>query len=283
MNTGSLTIILHKRYFWDNDRMMLCLDVGNSQMFGGVFADDGHLLVRFRHETNRTATSDQLGIFIRQVLREIKIDPALIKQIGIGSVVPSLDYSLGSACIKYFNIDPFWLTAATCSDLKIQIDNPSQVGADLIATAIAGSHAFPQQNLIIVDFGTATTFAAVSARREFLGAVIQAGIRTSMKALQLNTEQLPSVQIVKPRQVLGRDSIGAIQSGLYYGQIGAIKEIIRGISHEVFPNQPFLALGTGGLSHLTEEEKIFDAILPDLVLEGIRLALLSHSVARHQI
>lgn len=256
--------------------MILCLDVGNSQIFGGVFTEDGTLLIRFRHETNRTATSDQLGIFIRQVIREINIDPGHIKKIGIGSVVPSLDYSLGSACIKYFNIEPFWLTASTCPGLKIKIDNPAQVGSDLIATALAGCHLFPQKNMIIVDFGTATTFAAVSAAKEFLGAVIQAGIRTSMKALQLNTDQLPSVQIVKPRMVLGRDSIGAIQSGLYYGQIGAIKEIIRGISGEVFPNEPYLALGTGGMSHLTEEEKIFDAILPDLVLEGIRLALLTN-------
>lgn len=253
--------------------MLLCLDVGNSQMFGGVFGEDGTLLIRFRHETNRTATSDQLGIFIRQVIREISLDPAQIKKIGIGSVVPSLDYSLGSACIKYFNIEPFWLTAATCTGLKIRIDNPAQLGADLIATAIAGCHLFPHENLIIVDFGTATTFAAISAKKEFLGAVIQAGIRTSMKALQMNTEQLPSVQIVKPRVVLGRDSIGAIQSGLYYGQIGAVKEIINGISHEVFPNASFLAIGTGGMSHLTEDEKIFDAILPDLVLEGIRLTL----------
>jgi len=253
--------------------MLLCLDVGNSQIFGGVFEDE-KLLLRFRHETHRTSTSDQLGIFLKSALRENNIDPKRIKNIGISSVVPSLDYSLGSACIKYFNIDPFWLRAGVKTGLKIKTKNPAEVGADLIATAIAGVVAFPGKDMIIADFGTATTFAAISKDKEFLGVVIQAGIRTSMKALQTSTDQLPSVQIVKPEEILGRDSITSIQAGLYYGQLGAIKELISGITKEVFKKEKPITIGTGGFSQLIENEKVLNVVMPDLVLEGISLALL---------
>ena len=252
--------------------MLLCLDVGNSQIFGGVFKAN-KILLRFRHETHRTTTSDQLGVFLKNVLRENNIDPSEIKNIGISSVVPSIDYSLGSACIKYFNIDPFWLRAGVKTGLKIKTKNPAEIGGDLIATAISGVDAFPGKNIIIADFGTATTFVPISKDKEFLGAVIQAGIRTSMKALQTNTDQLPSVQIVKPDDILGRDSVSAIQSGLYYGQIGAMKEILTGITNSAFRNEKPVTIGTGGFSQLIENEKILDVVMPDLVLEGIRLAL----------
>jgi len=253
--------------------MLLCLDVGNSQIFGGVFKGET-LLLRFRHETHRTSTSDQLGVFLRQVLKENEVDYKAIKHIGISSVVPSLDYSLGSACIKYFDIDPFWLTASVFTGLTINTHNPRQIGADLLATAIAGAHLFPKKNIIIADFGTATTFVPVSADKVFLGAVFQAGVRTSMKALQSSTDQLPTVQIIKPASILGKDTVGAIQSGLYYGQVGAAKEILNGISKEAFNGRSYMTIGTGGFSHLIEQEGILDVTLPDLVLEGIRLAVL---------
>jgi type III pantothenate kinase len=254
--------------------MLLCLDVGNSQIFGGVFSDT-ELLLRFRHETHRTSTSDQLGVFLRQVLKENGIEASKIKHIGISSVVPSLDYSLGSACIKYFDIDPFWLTADVFTGLKIDTHNPRQVGADLISTAIAGVAAYPKQNMIIVDFGTVTTFVPVSKDKEFLGAVFQLGVRSSMKALQSSTDQLPSVQIVKPKNFLGKDTVGAIQSGLYYGQVGAAKEIMAGIAGEAFGKSAYIKIGTGGFSQLMEEAKVVDVILPDLILEGIRIATLA--------
>lgn len=252
--------------------MILCLDVGNSQIFGGVFTA-GKLLLKFRHETHRRSTSDQLGIFLKNVLSENGLDPKAIQHIAIGSVVPPLDYSIGSACIKYFHLEPFWLRVGVKTGLKIKVKNPNEVGSDLIATAIAASKQFVNKNLIVVDFGTATTFVPITKDKEFLGVIIQAGLRTSMQALQSQTEQLPTVQIVEPQQTLGRDSISAIQSGLYYGQLGALREVLVNLQQEVFAGEEPIIIGTGGFAHLFEKEKLFTAIVPDLVLQGIRFAL----------
>lgn len=252
--------------------MKMCLDVGNSQIYGGVFEGE-NLLLKFRHETHRSSTSDQLGIFLKSVLHENNVNANGVEHIAISSVVPPLDYSLGSACIKYFELEPFWLRVGVKTGLKIKTRHPNQVGADLIASAIASVNMFPDKNLIVTDFGTATTYVPVSKKREFLGAVIQAGVRTSMHALQSSTEKLPTVQIVQPKQVLGRDTIDCIQSGLYYGQLGAAKEILAGITKEVFVDEPPIIIGTGGFSALYETENLFTVIAPDLVLHGIRLAL----------
>jgi type III pantothenate kinase len=252
--------------------MILCLDVGNSQIFGGVF-DGETIKLKFRYESNQTSTSDQLGLFLKGVLRENGIDAQKIQHIAISSVVPGLDYSLGSACIKYFNIEPFFLQPGVKTGLKIKTSHPNEVGSDLIASAIAGLARFPQKNLMILDFGTATTYTAVNKNKEFLGVVIQAGIRVSMEALQSNAAKLPPVRIMKPEQPLGKNTIHSIQSGLYYGQLGAIKEIIKHMQQNVFKDDEITVIGTGGFSTLFENEKLFNTIEPDLVLDGIRLAL----------
>lgn len=252
--------------------MILCLDVGNSQIFGGVFAEE-NLLLRFRHETHRLITSDQLGIFLRNVLSANELDPKAIEHIAISSVVPPLEYSIGSACIKYFNIEPFWLRVGVKTGLKIKTKNPNELGADLVATAMAASKQFANKNLIVVDFGTATTFVPIKKNKEFLGVVIQAGLRTAMQALQSQTEQLPTVQIVAPQQTLGRDTISSIQAGLYYGQLGALREVLTNLQREIFAGEKPVIVGTGGFAYLFAKEKLFTAIVPDLVLQGIRFAL----------
>ncbi|MAZ78226.1 MAG: pantothenate kinase [Legionellaceae bacterium] len=252
--------------------MILCLDVGNSQIFGGVF-EGAAIKLKFRYESNQTSTSDQLGLFLKGVLKENGIDTKKIQHIAISSVVPGLDYSLGSACIKYFNIEPFFLQPGVKTGLKIKTSHPNEVGSDLIASAIAGSAKFPHQNLMIIDFGTATTYIAISKQKEFLGAIIQAGIRVSMEALQTNAAKLPPVRIIKPEHALGKNTIHSIQSGLYYGQLGAIKEVITHVKRDVFKDDKLVVVGTGGFSTLFDREKLFNSIEPDLVLDGIRLAL----------
>jgi type III pantothenate kinase len=252
--------------------MYLCLDVGNSQIYGGVFKGDD-ILLKFRHETHRQSTSDQLGIFLRNVLRENHIDVDAIEHVAISSVVPPVDYSLGSACIKYLNLEPFWVKAGIKTGLKLKTKHPNQIGSDLIATAIAAVAQNPNKNLIVVDFGTATTYVPISEKKEFLGAVIQTGVRTSMHALQSSTEQLPTVQIAKPDTVVGRDTIACIQSGLYYGQLGATREILKGIRKELFSDKKPIVIGTGGFASLFEQEKIFSKIESDLVLYGVKIAL----------
>jgi type III pantothenate kinase len=253
--------------------MILCLDVGNSHIYGGVY-DGETILLRFRHETHRRSTSDQLGVFLKAVLRENNnLNAEDITAIGISSVVPSIDYSLGSACIKYFNREPFWLRPGVKTGLKLKIKHVNEVGSDLIATAIAGLQQVPNRNLIIADLGTVNTFVAINKDKEFLGCVFNPGMRTSMRALDSATDQLHEVQIVTPTHVLGRDTTSAVQAGLYFGQIGAFKEIIAGITQEVFAEDGPFVIGTGGFAHLLENEKIFHKIMPDLVLSGIKLAL----------
>ena len=252
--------------------MMLCLDVGNSHIYGGVFSQDNQIILRFRH-TSQKSTSDELGLFLKQVLRENNCDPKHIKQIAIGSVVPQLDYSLRSACIKYFSIDPFFLQAGVKTGLNIKYRNPVDVGADRIADAIAATHRFPGKPLIMIDFGTATTFCVVDAKKGYLGGAILPGLQLSMDALSHNTAKLPSVDIVRVKSVVGRSTVESIQSGIYFGALGAVKEVIQRVKTQVFAEEDVLVIATGGFAALFEKEHIYDYLLPDLVLEGLRLAI----------
>lgn len=253
--------------------MILCLDVGNSHLFGGIFHKNT-IQLRFRYDSNYGGTSDQLGIFLKTVLRENQIDPAQIKNIAICSVVPYLDYSLKSACKKYFSIEPFILQAGAKTGLKIKYHNPLEVGADRIANAIGAATRFPNKNILVADLGTATTCDAISASKEYRGGAIMAGMRISMEALQNNTAKLSAVEILRPEMPIGRSTVESIQAGLYYGQLGAIREFISKAKREIFNNQPLIVVGTGGFSHLFEQEKIFDIIVADLVLEGLHQILL---------
>jgi type III pantothenate kinase len=252
--------------------MILCLDVGNTQIHGGVFENDV-LQMQFRRTSEFRASSDELGIFLRSVLRENALDPANIEQIAICSVVPDAIYSLRNACIKYFGLSPFLLQAGTKTGLKIKYRNPLEVGADRIANAIAGTHLFPEQDLLIVDFGTATTFCAINEHKEYLGGAIMAGLRISAEALETRTAKLPSVEIVPMSHALGRSTSESIQAGLYFGNIGMVREIKRRLIDEAFAGRAPKSIGTGGFSGLFDKAGLFDAIVPELVLQGLNFAL----------
>lgn len=252
--------------------MILCLDVGNTQIFGGVF-DDGKILLRFRRNSRSGASSDELGIFLRSVLRENDIDPADVKQISLCTVVPEVLHSLKNACKKYFKLAPFVLQPGVKTGLRIKYKNPLEVGSDRIANAIAVTQLYPQQNLIIIDFGTATTFCAISSEKDYLGGVIIAGLRISMEALEFRTSKLPSVEIVKREDCLSKTTTDSIQSGLYFGTLGQVKEIETRITREAFDGQRPKVIGTGGFASLFANSGIFDEESPDLVLHGLYLAL----------
>lgn len=252
--------------------MILCLDVGNSQVFGGIFAEK-RILLRFRYDSQSTYSSDQHGIFLKSVLRENNIDSTKITHIAICSVVPNMEYSLRAACIKYFGIAPFFLKSSSKTGLQIKYQNPMELGADRIANSIAATALYPKQNLIIIDFGTATTICVVSAEREYLGGMILAGIKLSMHALQSNTAKLFPVEIIQPQNVIGQTTTTSIQAGLYYSQLATIKEVSIHIHNEHFANQKPIIIGTGGFAHLFERENIFSVILPDLVLHGLYISL----------
>jgi len=170
-------------------------------------------------------------------------------------------------------VNPFVLQAGVKTGLKVRYKNPLEVGADRIANAIAGTHTYPQQNLLIIDFGTATTFCAISREKEYLGGVIIAGLRISMEALEERTSKLPSVEIIRPEACLAKTTVDSIQSGLYFGTLGQVKEICERIIAEGFAGERPRIIGTGGFASLFAESEIFDEENPDLVLNGLHTAL----------
>ena len=250
--------------------MLLCLDVGNSQIFGGLFDGDGVLQVQFRRTSQLRSSSDELGVFFRTVLRENDVDPDLIADVAICCVVPDLLYSLRACCQKYFSLEPLVLRPGIKTGLKIQYRDPREVGADRIADAVGATIMFPGKNLIVADFGTATTLCAITRKKEFLGGNIVPGVRLAMEALEERTAQLPAVEIIPPRNALGRSTIESIQSGLYWSNVGMVRELISRIIAEEFEDDPPLVIGTGGFAQLFIREKLFDRVVPDLILEGLR-------------
>ncbi len=251
--------------------MLLCLDVGNTQIHGGVF-DGDRLLVQFRKTTHPVGSSDEFGVFLRSVLRENGLDPAGVGRVAICSVVPVVAYPLRAACIKYFDNEPFILQAGVKTGLRVKYRNPLEVGADRIANAIAATQRHPGRDCIVVDCGTATTFDVVTASGDYLGGAILPGIGISAETLSSRTARLPSVEITRPEVALGRSSAESIQSGLYFGHVGAIRQLSSELTREAFPNSKPVIVATGGFSRMLESEKLFDEIVPELVLFGLKHA-----------
>ena len=252
--------------------MILCLDLGNTQVYGGLFQSE-KLVLQFRKNRREGLSSDEWGLFLRDVLRENGCDPKEVQFISIGSVVPGAIYSLTRGCFKYFGINPFLLKPGCRTGLKIAYKNPLELGADRIANAIAATHFFPNKNIILIDLGTATTACAISKDKTFIGGCILLGLKASMIALEASAVKLPSVEIKKPKTSVGRSTEEGIQSGLYYGALGAIKEIKKRMIAEIFFKEPVMTIGTGGFSHLFKEEGVFDHHEAHLVLHGLYQSL----------
>ena len=251
--------------------MLLTLDVGNSQIFCGVY-DGADLKLMFRRTSSIRASSDEFGTFFRVALRENGIDPDSIRAAAICSVVPDAVHSLRNCFRKYFRFEPFLLQPGVKTGLKIRYRNPLEVGADKIANAIGAVLLFPARNLLILDFGTATTLCAVTRDKEYLGGIITPGIDISMAALESNTARLPAVEIVKPLEVLGRSTVDSIQSGLYYGTLASVRSLAEMVAREHFGTDQPIVVGTGGFGRLFAEERLFDEFLPELPLMGLRRA-----------
>lgn len=248
--------------------MILCLDVGNTQIYGGVYLED-ELQAQFRHASQTRNSSDELGVFFRSVLRENQIDPDSITEIMVCCVVPDLLYSLRACCQKYFSLEPLVLRPGVKTGLKILYRDPKEVGADRIADAIGAVKLFPNRNLIVADFGTATTLCAITKDKEFLGGNILPGLKLAMEALEAKTAQLPSVEIVPPTSGIGRSTVESIQAGLYWSNVGMVRELVARITEEVFADDKPLVIGTGGFAQLFNREKLFDHVVSDLILTGL--------------
>lgn len=248
--------------------MLMCLDVGNTQVHGGIFNED-QLLFQFRKNTSSGLSSDEIGIFLRGVLRENKVDPKKIEAVSVCSVVPHMDYSLKSAIRRYFTEKMIFVQPGVKSGLRIKYSNPSEVGADRIVTALAAKTLYPDKQLLVVDFGTATTVDAITKNGDYLGGAIFAGAKLMGEALETKTAKLPSVEIVRPSNVCGQTTVKSIQSGLYWSTVGAVKEMTKRLSEEIFSDEKPTIVATGGVGKVFSSAEIFDHYHPDLALKGL--------------
>lgn len=255
----------------DPRAMLLCLDIGNTQIHAGVFDGDS-LRCQFRKATVPVGTTDELGIFFTTVLRENGIDPRGITAIAICSVVPQALYGLRGAAEKYFRCEPLVLQAGVKTGLKIKYRNPAEVGADRIANAIAAVHLHPGRDLLVVDFGTATTVEAITATGDYLGGALLPGLGLAAETLASQTAKLPRVEIARPEHALGRSSVESVQSGLFHGHVGAVRHLSALVAAEAFAGRRPQIIGTGGFARMFAGESLFDEIIPELVLHGLKHA-----------
>ncbi len=251
--------------------MLLCLDVGNTHILGGVFKDE-QLIARFRYATHLVGTADQFGMFLLSMLHFNKIEAEKIKATAVSSVVPSCDYTIHHCISLYLKCHYFVLQSGVKTGLNIKYKNPNEVGADRIANAIGAISIFPRKNIIIVDMGTATTLCVISQKRDYLGGAILPGLRLGMESLKANTAKLMAVDIEIPSHCIGRTTRESIQAGLYFGQLGALREMIHTIKQEAFSTETAMVIGTGGFAQLYRDKNVFDVIMPDLVLQGLSKA-----------
>lgn len=248
--------------------MILGLDVGNTNIVLGVF-DDKKLLVSWRISTNRNQTADEYGMIIKNLFEDAKIPVSDIEAVVISSVVPPLMSALDGMCKKYFGFEPLVVGPGIKSGMPIKYENPREVGADRIVNAVAGYELYGGP-LIIVDFGTAITFCAVSGQGEYLGGAIAPGIGISTEALFSKAAKLPRVELVRPQSAIGKNTIVSMQSGIIFGFVGLVEEMIKRIKKEL--GAPAFVVATGGQAEMiARETHVIDKVDPILTLYGLRI------------
>lgn len=249
--------------------MILTLDVGNTNMTGGVFRND-EIIATFRMTTKIPRTSDEYAMVLFNLLKQNDIEPKEIEDAIICSVVPDVMHSLSSAMIKYLNIKPIIVGPGIKTGLRIKIPNPQQVGADRIVDAVAAYELYGGP-VLVMDYGTATTYDLVDETGTFVGGITAPGIAISAKALWEDAAKLPKIEIAKPEHVIGNDTITSMQSGLVYGQIGQAEYLIKKVKEEA-GMENIKVVATGGLGRLiSESTDAIDVYDPNLTLKGIYL------------
>lgn len=249
--------------------MLVCIDVGNTQVYGG-FYQDGNFIHSFRINTKVGWSSDQLGIFLKSFCHEHAIDIEQVNEIAVSSVVPSFDHHLQNACLKYFKKRALFVKMGVKTGLSVtKFKNAHEIGADLICSAVGAINLHPNANILIVDMGTATTITAVSKAKEFLTGLIMPGIKTQSESLSSSAEKLFSVELVKPKGIMSSSTVESIQNGIYYSNIGGIKYLIHELGKAAFHNEKYIVIATGGYSRIFESSDLFEFFDPDLVLKGL--------------
>ncbi|MBE6900624.1 MAG: type III pantothenate kinase [Ruminococcaceae bacterium] len=247
--------------------MILVIDIGNTTMEFGLYEGDS-LTGVFRLGSKRDITSDEVGLFVTQFFEYRKLSVGDVSDVIISSVVPQINYSVCSAVRKYFGLEPFVIGENIFCNMPNLYENPKEVGADRLVDSYAAFKKYGGP-LIIVDFGTATTCEAVSETGEYLGGIIYPGIKTSMDALYEKAAKLPKIEILKPEFALGKNTVSSMQSGAYYGYLGAIEKMVENLKAIIGAEAKVVA--TGGFARLFAEEKLFDYIDQRLPLEGIKM------------
>lgn len=254
--------------------MLLAIDVGNTNIVLGVFGEpDGKLLHSWRLTTLRERTADELGILVTGLCAHHRISPTDITGVVMASVVPPLTGTMFAMVSNYFGRSPLNVEPAVNTGMPILYENPAEVGADRVVNGIAAYEKYGRAGsrpVIVVDFGTATTFDAISAQGEYLGGVICPGPHISADALFQRAARLPRVDVRKPERVIGRTTVGSMQSGLFWGYVDMVEGLVRRMRAELGGNPVVVA--TGGLAVLVSPEtELIDHVDAELTLRGLRL------------
>jgi type III pantothenate kinase len=249
--------------------MLLAIDIGNTNTVIGVY-DGDRLIHHWRLRTEKDATEDEFLLLIKNLFAFAGAKVEAITGTIISCVVPPMVNILDGFCTKYLDHEPLWVHAATFTEMPILYDDPKEVGADRIVNAVAAFHKY-RTSIVVVDFGTATTFDCISHEGAYLGGAISPGILISSEALCQKASKLPSIEIFAvPKRVIAKDTVSSMNAGIIYGYAGLVDGIVRRIKKEMAPVPKVVA--TGGLAELVAEvAETIEAVEPHLTLQGLRI------------
>ena len=249
--------------------MILTLDIGNTNMKTALF-DGMEMRQYWRISTNRNRTSDEYGMTMMDLMRHSGIDRSQITGIMMSSVVPQINFTIEHMCRSYFGMEPMKIEPGVKTGINIKYENPRELGSDRIANAVAAFELYGGP-CITIDFGTATSFGAISAKGEFLGGAICPGLKLAADALTERTAKLPRFELVKPENVIGRNTVANMQAGIVYGYIGQIKYLVNRMKKEMGVDG-IKVIATGGLAVLVAgESSVIDVMDGLLTLKGLRI------------
>jgi len=250
--------------------MILTLDIGNTNIKTALF--DGNEMVKYwRLSTNITNTSDEYGITIMNLFRHGGVDAKDVEGIVISSVVPTINFTIEHMCQNYFGMAPTFIAPGVKTGINIRYENPRELGSDRIANAVAAYDEYGgDKPVIFIDFGTATTFGVVDEHGAFLGGAIFPGIKLASEALVSGTAKLPRFALAQPEHVIGRTTLTNLQSGMFYGYVGMVTNLVQQMKKEL--GKEAIVVATGGMAVLiAEEAKVIDKLDGLLTLKGLRL------------
>jgi len=248
--------------------MFLAIDIGNTNTVLGIYKED-NLVKTWRMASDRSKTADEYAVLLKNFFSFLNFNFNDIKGMGIASVVPPLTPIFERLSYEYFHNRPLVIGPGVKTGLKIKFENPREVGADRIVNAVAGYQIYGGP-LIVVDFGTATTFDAINDKGEYIGGAISPGIGISTEALFARASKLPRIELIKPLNIIGKNTVSAMQAGIIYGFIGQVDEICSRMKKELGEKTKVIA--TGGLAELiASDSRQIDQVDQHLTLEGIRL------------